>query len=142
MPRQVASDWAFKQYHDHVAVTRRTIASALQAQAQTAKTHITIVGQRIKTREQCWLIVLSDPTLAMSALFRYCILFAQVPELSVGWQRRYRRAAEGYLAEATRQYLIAPALYDEEWKSILPSNFRRVAQATHVTEIARNLNDG
>lgn len=97
----------------------REIETILTVQTQIAKNQIGYL-QRICERKvhDSYAMVLADTTLALSALFRYCL--ASSIEGS-----RFRRIAANYEVDASLQFERYRKYYLRHWKDFLPNGFAK-----------------
>jgi hypothetical protein len=105
----------------------------LTSQHQIARTNM-IVQQRVygETPEDAQLLVLTDSSLELSPLFRYCIA------ASIN-TKPLRRVATTFRAEAVLQYECYPTLYAAAWRDILPKGFAELSKTAYPAVIAQQL---
>lgn len=94
------------------------------------------------SREQAWLSVLRDCTLALSALFRFAVASGLAADARVKTPAAFAVVADESCDAAVLQYIFAPQAYARFWGGFLPKDFgvtaERLYAARYLAQSATN----
>ncbi len=127
-PTQLTSPQMLSLVHDYIPTILRNLREQFVAEAQRAKTAITIqergAGHR---RPLAVYYALTDNRVGLSPLFKYCMAFKTAdacPACEKGDVERLFRLAKSWKFDAAMDYSLFPDKYDEVWGDTIPEPFR------------------
>lgn len=133
LPNQLLSNQSLQRYKKGVESLPVEIELAYKYQVSLAKTRIlsqqTLYG---RTMVQATLRVLTDVTLSLSALFRYCL--ARNMQAN-GFVEAFAELAEEYKVEAAIQYVRHQSEYSRIWGRSIPEDFKLDAQIIYESSV-------
>lgn len=127
-PAQLTSPQMLELVHNFIPGVLRNLREQFVAEAQRAKTAITIqergAGHR---RPLAVYYALTDNRVGLSPLFKYCMAFKTAdacPVCEEGDAERLIRLANNWKFDAAMDYSLFPDKYDEVWGDTIPKSFR------------------
>lgn len=116
LPNQLLSPKTFAKYTKGARTLPLEVAGAFETQRALAKSRVCVkVRLCQKSTADAVEEVLYDETLALSALFRYCLAVSMK-----GKGKQFEDAANSFKERAALQYVRHKAQYDESWTCIPP----------------------
>lgn len=149
-PNQLLSPACLRNYEKAIDEAQAVLPAALTSQRALASGRIVLMTSPplSLSRTEAWLYVALDTDLALSGLFRYCLLRHtldnELREAAASVRDRFEEAATWWLPEAAAQYWRNPSAYDRHWGRILPPDFREFSRGVciHTMMEAREGDDG
>lgn len=130
-PAQLASSLALRRYRAGLKAATQEIGDSLQIQNSAFSTACIRVGAMLQQQpprtETVWQLVLRDLKVQVSAIFRYCVAVSVAGAPKTQDKAAFSHIADMFLTPAAVQYALAPTIYDETWKQLLPPGFSELA---------------
>lgn len=125
-PAHLLSDRSVQSYEYARDAAPSEAVPSLSTQVHVARTRIleALSADRSTSPHDAWRRVISDPTLQLTPLFRYCLAASEGLE--------FADMAESFKEDAALQYCRNPRAYDSEWRDVIPRSFP--AEAAKIAE--------